>query len=146
MQPTKAAFTSAPDARQRFNATLKSSGFSTTSARSLVFDKLIEGPVAHADLASMLSRRIDRATSYRALDLFERLGIINRVHHGTTPKVELSEVFLPHHHHATCQRCGKVVDVSNRPLETAISMMAKNHNFLAVEHSVELTGYCVDCH
>lgn len=138
-------FISPPDAKRRFQATLKSSGHSSTSARRLVFDKLAEGPIAHAELASELSRIIDRATTYRALDLFERLGIINRVHHRTTPRVELSEVFLPHHHHATCQRCGRVVDLADTGLETALSAMARKHDFLAVEHSVELTGYCSDC-
>lgn len=145
MQTTHASISS-PDAARRFTTTLKDSGYSSTSARRLVFHKLAEGPIAHAELASALSRTIDRATAYRALDLFERLGIINRVHHGTTPRVELSEVFLPHHHHATCQRCGKVVDLSSSELETAISAMAKRQNFLAVEHSVELIGYCSDCH
>lgn len=144
-QATKVSFITESDARARFRSTLKKSGFSSTNARKLVFEKLTEGPVAHSELASTLSRQIDRATTYRTLELFERLGIVNRIQQGMASRLELSEIFLPHHHHATCQQCGKVIDIVSPEIEAAISAVAHRYDFLAVDHSVELSGYCHEC-
>lgn len=130
----------------RLKETLKKSGYSLTEPRRIVFDALVNGPISHARLADSVNERMDRATVYRTLDLYERLGIVNRIWHGFKSHVELSEIFLPHHHHAVCQRCGRAADIVSSQLEQLLAHIAKEHGFLAVEHSVEMSGYCSDCH
>lgn len=130
----------------RLKKTLKKSGYSVTAPRQIVFDNLLDGPISRARLADMISETMDRATVYRTLDLFEKIGIVNRIWHNFESRVELSEIFVPHHHHAVCQRCGKASDIVSSELEQELTRIAKKHNFLAVEHRLELSGYCENCH
>lgn len=130
----------------KVKTTLKEAHFSATRARILVFTTLAsDGPKSVGALASALHKDTDRATVYRTIELFERLGIVNRIWHGFKHRVELSEIFTPHHHHAMCQQCGKMVDIASPELEAALTSLAKKHRFLALNHSVELTGYCSNC-
>ena len=130
----------------RFYKTLKSSGFSVTQPRKQVFEELLSsGPVTTATLSQKCTEPLDRATVYRTVMLFERLGVVNRIWHGFKSQIELSEIFTPHHHHAVCQSCGKTIDIINPDLENAISKISREHGFLTVGHVIELTGYCKTC-
>lgn len=130
----------------RLTQTLKSSGSSFTKSRKTVFENLAKfGPTTTASLAERCRPQLDRATVYRTVELFEQLGIVNRIWHGFKSQIELSEIFTPHHHHALCQNCGKSIDIINPELEKLLSNIAKEHKFLAVGHVLELTGYCQAC-
>jgi Fur family transcriptional regulator, ferric uptake regulator len=132
---------------QKVKTTLKQAKASATQSRLAVFHNLVEnGPMSVGALATQMRRDVDRATVYRTIELFERLGIVNRIWHGFKHQVELSEIFTPHHHHALCQQCGKTIDIASPELESALTGLAKKHQFLSLNHSVELTGYCSDCH
>jgi Fur family ferric uptake transcriptional regulator len=130
----------------RFEATLKKSHFSVTKSRSAVFDQLAKhGPLPVTKLAVYCQPQTDRATVYRTVELFEQLGIVNRIWHGFKSQLELSEIFTPHHHHAQCQQCGKTIDLVSPELESVLATLSKKHGFLAVGHVIELTGYCQIC-
>jgi Fur family transcriptional regulator, ferric uptake regulator len=129
----------------RFNATLKQAKKSMTEPRRLIFTHLLQGPASIAEMAESLAESVDRTSVYRTIELFDRLGIVNRVWHGFKDQVELSEVFIPHHHHAVCERCGTAIDIISNDLEALLSKVAKSQGFLMVEHSVEITGYCARC-
>lgn len=130
----------------RFKETLKKSGYSVTKPRQIVFEQLAKnGPLTSAGLAEYCASRLDRATTYRTIDLFERLGVVNRIWHGFKNQIELSEIFTPHHHHAVCQNCGVSIDIVNPELENLLARLAKQHTFLALSHVIELTGYCKHC-
>lgn len=131
---------------QKVKTTLKEARASATQSRLAVFNALAEnGPMSVGSLATTMRRDVDRATVYRTVELFEKLGIVNRIWHGFKHQVELSEIFTPHHHHALCQQCGKTIDIASPELENALTTLAKKHQFLSLSHSVELTGYCPDC-
>jgi Fe2+ or Zn2+ uptake regulation protein len=130
----------------RLYATLKSSGYSVTHPRKQVFEELLtSGPATTATLSQKCAETLDRATVYRTIALFERLGIVNRMWHGFKSQLELSEIFTPHHHHAVCQSCGKTIDLVSSDLENTISKISREHGFLALGHVIELTGYCRFC-
>ena len=131
---------------QRLKATLKEAHFGATRNRVLIFTNLSDnGPSTIGALVEALKKDVDRATVYRTIDLFERLGIVNRIWHGPEHQIELSEIFTPHHHHASCQQCGRTIDIASPELEAALTYLAKKHHFLALTHSVEVAGYCADC-
>jgi Fur family transcriptional regulator, ferric uptake regulator len=131
---------------QKVKVTLKQAKFSATQSRLAVFHNLVEhGPMSVGTLATQMRRDVDRATVYRTIELFEKLGIVNRIWHGFKHQVELSEIFTPHHHHALCQNCGKTIDIASPELENALTTLAKKHGFLSLNHSVELAGYCSAC-
>lgn len=130
----------------KFNQTLKAANFSLTKARAAVFTRLQNsGPLSVGDLSRQLKTSFDRATVYRSIDLFEKLGIVNKIWHGFKHQIELSEIFTPHHHHAVCQNCAKTIDISSSELESILANLGKKHRFLTVNHSVELLGYCDNC-
>ena len=130
----------------KLTQTLKEAGSSATKKRVAVFTQLQQsGPLSVGALARSLQEGVDRATVYRTVELFEKLGIINRIWHGFKHQIELSEIFTPHHHHAVCQNCGRTIDINSSELEATLSRLARDHQFLALNHSVELVGYCKKC-
>lgn len=131
---------------QKVKHTLKEARSSATKGRIAVFSHLAtHGPLSVGSLATQLSADVDRATVYRTIELYEKLGIVNRIWHGFKHQVELSEIFTPHHHHAVCQQCSKTIDIASPELEAALAALAKKHHFLTLNHSVELSGYCPNC-
>lgn len=130
----------------RFKEILKDSGNSYTQPRQTIFEQLQKtGPTTATRLAKDCSPQIDRATTYRTIMLFEELGVVNRIWHGFKSQIELSEIFTPHHHHASCQHCGMSLDIVDPELEKLLSRIARERNFLALGHVIELTGYCEKC-
>lgn len=89
---------------------------------------------------------IDRASVYRTIQLFERLGIVQRLQVGWKYKLELTDVFHQHHHHATCVRCGKTTLLpEDAALEKRLKTITKNSSFLLQSHQLELSGLCPAC-
>lgn len=98
------------------------------------------------DLAGLLEGVIDRASLYRVVGLFERLGIVQRIYIGWKYKVELSDVFAHHHHHISCLNCGKVVPIrEEEQIEKLLSTLAARYDFKAQSHQLEIQGFCQDC-
>lgn len=130
----------------KLTQTLKESKASVTKARRDVFLCLLNnGPLSVGRVARLLQPDIDRATVYRTVELFEKLGVVNRIWHGFKNQIELSEIFTPHHHHALCQNCGRTLDLTSSELESILAQLGKRHHFLTLSHSVELIGYCDRC-
>jgi Fur family ferric uptake transcriptional regulator len=119
-----------------------------TAERKTLFRHIarLESPVSIKELASSLSDQMDQVTVYRNVELFEKLGIINRIYTGWKYRIELSERFRPHHHHMTCINCGKIIPITlGERMEDAIESFGKKHGFKIKSHEVELRGLCKDC-
>jgi Fur family ferric uptake transcriptional regulator len=127
--------------------TLKDKGCSLTKTRQQVFNALADSDTLTMNqLTRKLVQKMDRATVYRTIELFEKLGIVNRVQIGWKYKLELSEKFAGHHHHAVCMQCGKVVAFEESPgLETDIHALGQKLGFKLTSHSLELRGLCPAC-
>jgi len=89
---------------------------------------------------------VNLATTYRTLDLFERLGMVRRLTYG-----DGRSVFCPNlhpHYHGTCLRCGAVMDIPpGRLAETLDQEQVKltDRAFAVVGHRIEFYGYCANC-
>lgn len=118
-----------------------------TKPRLIIFRMLKEhGLQSISELISHVDGRVDRVSVYRVIDLFEKLGIVRRVNIGWKYKVELSEIFLDHHHHITCLTCNKVVAVKEKEVtEQVLHNLASDTGFKVVSHQLELQGYCDKC-
>jgi Fur family ferric uptake transcriptional regulator len=128
-----------------FATLLKTSGYSLTAARKRVFTSLVgQEPISMHQLVEQADG-IDRASVYRAVDLFERLGIVQRLHTGWKYKIELTDKFAAHHHHLTCTQCGKTTAMNERELETLIEALATHYGFAPTAHQIEIQGLCADC-
>ena len=129
----------------QFKTLLKASGQSITSARLQVFAALSgQEPLSMHELTGRVSG-VDRASVYRAVNLFERLGIVQRLNSGWKYKLELSDAFTSHHHHLTCTRCGRAVAISETELERTIENLAAAHHFAPSAHQIEIQGVCQNC-
>lgn len=125
---------------------LNKSGNSKTKPRVVVFDILKNRePTSVAKIASLVGPAINRATVYRTIELFENLGIVNKVWHGFKSKFELSELFTPHHHHAICKNCGKTIIIHDERLENLLEEIVAKKNAKLIEHSIELSVLCAGC-
>jgi Fur family ferric uptake transcriptional regulator len=131
---------------QEIATILKSNGYSLTKQRALVFD-LLEGkePMSMHELCEIAKNKLDRASLYRIIDLYEKLGIVQRVNIGWKYKVELSDKFSDHHHHLTCLKCGKIIPINESDLESFIAGLARSNQFHPENHQVEVQGYCYEC-
>jgi len=131
--------------KEVFSKLLKEHGQSVTAARLAVFDALVgHEPMSMNELVKSVGH-IDRASVYRAIGLFEQLGIVQRLNIGWKYKIELTDRFAEHHHHLTCTNCGKTISMNEHDLELLISKLAADHNFTPTAHQIEIQGLCSDC-
>lgn len=132
----------------RLKTTLKSRSKSLTLVRRTVFEILGDhDALSMNELIQKVGAVADRASVYRTVQLFEDLGIIHRVQIGWKYKLELSDAFVSHHHHLTCLNCGKVIPLDeDTNLEKELAKLARDNNFEATGHQLEIRGYCSSCH
>jgi Fur family ferric uptake transcriptional regulator len=130
----------------RFEEILREHGLSMTKQRAYLFELLIGSePLSLHELYDVVNAKMDRASLYRNIAVFEQLGIVRRVNIGWKYKIELSDTFAEHHHHLTCIGCHTIIPINERELESFISGVAESHGFKAIEHQVEVQGYCKFC-
>ena len=128
-------------------ALLKKGGASLTKPRRVIFDLLLnQEPQSMQVLTQRAAAKVDRATVYRSIELFERLGIVHRLNIGWKYKIELSDVFQGHHHHFYCTNCSKTYPLpANSMLETIIDSTAAKEGYAARGHQLEVYGLCSHC-
>lgn len=130
-----------------FHKTLRNSRYSVTEARKLVFEALEhEEPLSMAELLIKIDGLVDRASLYRTIALFEKLGIVQRLQIGWKYKLELADDFSFHHHHITCRVCGLTLPVrEDLTLEASIRNLAMEYGFTDSRHQLEIHGLCPRC-
>ena len=76
--------------------------------------------------------------------LLSEKGVIDALsHHGTELCYRLCSD--AHHHHLTCSRCHRVVEVEQCGLGSWLDEVSSRHGFVATDHRVEITGLCAGC-
>jgi Fur family ferric uptake transcriptional regulator len=84
------------------------------------------------------------ATIYRTLSLLTEKGVVDTLPHR---EGELGYRLCgeAHHHHLVCSKCHRVVEVDERGLAEWLDRVFTRYDFVAVDHTVELTGLCSAC-
>jgi len=91
--------------------------------------------------------QVDRASVYRTIALFERIGVVQRLQIGWKYKLELSDAFHHHHHHLTCRQCGRTSPLpEDEQLEKRLKALASGQNFVMQGHQLEIQGLCQTCY
>ena len=126
---------------------LKAAGYSLTEPRKLVFAALqYDAPLSMQELYTRLHSKVNRTTVYRVIELFETLNIAQRVAKGWKYKLELTDQFIPHHHHFSCSICHKTISFDEPPgLDTMLDHIASQNGFTALAHTLEIEGICSSC-
>ena len=81
---------------------------------------------------------------FRSLEIFEAVGLVERVH---LPNGEHSYVACEpaHHHHLICDRCGRSTEIGDLAFEPIAADIEKRTGFLVDSHRIEFFGLCPDC-
>lgn len=125
---------------------LKHHKLSLTKTRRQIYDVLSRSePLSMAELLTTLPD-MDKTTVYRNIELFEKIGIVQRLQIGWKYKIELSNEYQDHHHHATCLSCGRVIALpQDAELESRLHDLALEQGFSPQSHQIELSGHCDNC-
>ncbi len=132
---------------ETLKALLRKNHASLTHPRQIIFNLLLGQEAQSMQvLVKRAEGQLNRATVYRTIELFERCGIVHRLNIGWKYKVELSDVFLGHHHHFHCSNCGKTYPLPPNPmLETMIDSAVAKEGYAPRGHSLEIYGLCSNC-
>jgi Fur family ferric uptake transcriptional regulator len=99
------------------------------------------------ELHDLLKHRGDSVgltTVYRTLQSLADAGEIDVLRTGDGESV-YRRCSSGHHHHLVCRLCGKAVEVEGPAVEKWADMIADEHGFVDVAHTVEIFGTCADC-
>jgi len=130
----------------KFKSKLAKSGNFATAQRLFIFKYLQQNTEVSINKLIRDLPDINQATIYRNIKLFERLGIVNRLQLGWHSRLELSSAFHNHHHHMTCNICGKITTwEEDSALELRIQTVAMMHGFIPQDHQLEIRGICKAC-
>ncbi len=130
---------------------LDEAGHRRGGARAAVVEALArhDCAVTALELEQELRRRnsrVGRASIYRALELLEGEGLVQRFEaERGIASYERVDPSGHHHHHAICSRCGRMVPFEDRGLERAIVEVCNQVPFDVAEHDVVLRGLCDRC-
>jgi Fur family ferric uptake transcriptional regulator len=130
---------------------LAKAGYRTSAPREEVIAAVAElgCSVTAREIADLLRERgsgVGLASIYRALDLLDRLGLVQRFDVGEG--IGRYEAALPggdHHHHLVCDSCGTVEPFEDDALEAAIHRLSGTTEFTIAAHDVTLHGECPSC-
>jgi Fur family ferric uptake transcriptional regulator len=96
--------------------------------------------------AESASRRVGRASVYRALELLREHELITRLDLGDgIARYETADPGGEHHHHLLCGRCGQLVPFHDPALERSIHRLSDRLGFDTTGHEVTLRGACAEC-
>jgi Fur family ferric uptake transcriptional regulator len=117
--------------------------------RFLIYQELsnAETPLSPQELYQCLlkkRRKIGLTSIYRALDLFESLGILFKIINGSNVKYKLCES-QNHHHHIICKACGDVVELNFCDISDWSKKVMESTGYQVVDHQLNFYGLCKAC-
>ncbi len=131
-------------------ALLKQKNLRLTPQREAVLKILLDCQDKHLTAEDIYDRTrgeypdIGLATIYRALELFEELGLVSRLEFGDGGR-RYEFALGKDHHHLFCLDCGKIAEFNEDLLEELQETIARESGFLIINHSLRFFGYCHRC-
>lgn len=131
----------------RFTELLTQYHYRITTPRKHIFNalKTSHKPLSIVELCAQVAGSVDTVSVYRTIDLFTKLGIATAVTHGWKQRYELASPFRPHHHHLVCRQCGEATEIHSANIESLITTIAQDENFVPSDHIFEINGLCRKC-
>lgn len=131
---------------ETFRKALQVHRLSATKPRKAVFTALKHHKSLTMSELVRACGSVDRASVYRVVAVFEKIGVVVRIPNGWKYLLELGEAFNEHHHHATCTICGGSIALpEDEVLESRLQAMAARRAFTVTSHQIELSGICEAC-
>jgi Fur family ferric uptake transcriptional regulator len=133
-------------------AAFEEMGLRHTRPRRLLAERLAALAASATDFSTdelwqelkQVDPRLGRATVYRTVEVLLSRGVLDRVEFGDgTHRYRVCGG--GHHHHVTCTRCHRVIEVENCLPSAVFAAIASQTNFTLEGHSIELFGRCEAC-
>lgn len=126
-----------------------------TARRELTLRVLLENRGKHLsaeEVYNLVKREaadVGLATVYRALELFQEVGLIHAIDFGDGRKrydfgMEDGKD-QHHHHHLICTKCGRIIEFNEDLLDEIESRVNKKYNFTIINHQLKIFGVCSQC-
>lgn len=124
-----------------FISVLKESGAKLTYPRKSVLNQLekINSPLTLKEIHQNCEK-IDFASVYRTIKLFEELGIVEEIIFADK-KIRYKLESKMHQHHIICSECGEIKEL---PI-CLVSEVKKFTNYKITKHTLEFLGLCPSC-
>lgn len=124
-----------------------------TRPRRLIAEKLVELARSGADFTTddlwqelrQAEPHLGRATVYRSIEKLVSLGLLNRVEFADGSHHYRVCGESHHHHHLTCTRCHRVVEVDICLPYEQLASIGSRTDFTIEGHSLALFGVCGEC-
>lgn len=123
-----------------------------TPQREAVLKVFAQRPNTHlsADQAYLETKKVQPeiglATVYRALELFEKLGVLHKLEDADGQShFEYTDGEGHYHHHLLCFGCGKILHYTEDLLDGVEAQVTRETGFKIVDHSLRFFGYCFEC-
>jgi Fur family transcriptional regulator, ferric uptake regulator len=131
----------------KYATLLKNKGLKVTSPRVTVLEIFNQSKARHLSAEDVYKKVLEHegdiglATVYRVLTQFAEAGILVVTNFETGKTTfELNEG--GHHDHLVCLSCGSVVEFHDEEVESRQEIIAKQHGFKLINHSMSLYGLC----
>jgi Fe2+ or Zn2+ uptake regulation protein len=137
-----------PDAASFQIPSLRAAGMRQTPQRQAILRVLeaSDRPLTVEEIwGSMEARRSGLPTVYRNLERFVQEGWAESIL-GPDQVMRFVRCLSPHHHHhLSCEACGRMVEVDGCGLETSLAAMEIRSGFRVTRHQLHLFGICPQC-
>lgn len=129
---------------------LREHGCRITRARRIVLRALEDAAGHHTsreviEAVERLDPRVGRASVFRALELFTRLGILRPTYISGSPAPAYVLMSGGHHHHVICSKCQVIHDFDDCGLDDMTRQLERQLNLRIDGHLLEFYGVCADC-
>jgi Fur family peroxide stress response transcriptional regulator len=137
-----------PELMDGFARVCKAGGLRVTHQRTEVFKALLKHP-DHPTTEDVFNRvrkhlkTISLDTVYRTMAIFEKYGLIRRIHH--IDNATRFDINIAHHHHLVCTRCGKIEDFNWPEFDRMKPPRSISHWARVEEKQVVIDGLCSNC-
>ena len=128
-------------------ALLKKKGLKITTPRLAVLEIFQKSKDRHLSAEDVYKEAMSKdgdlglATVYRVLTQLSEVGLLAATNFETGKTTfELNEG--GHHDHLVCLNCGSVIEFNDEEIENRQELIAKQHGFRLINHSMALYGVC----
>ncbi len=129
---------------------LRDSGLRITESRRGVIE-VLAGSVQHLGSAEIVDRvqeqypGVGRASVFRSLEAFTRLGIARPTYSGARGPTYYLVSASGHHAHVVCTRCGQVTEIPECTCDPSLVGIYRKYGVNTTSHLLEIYGLCARC-
>jgi Fur family transcriptional regulator, peroxide stress response regulator len=134
--------------KHEFETVCRNKGLALTIQRRTILDALAsrsDHPTVdqvYEDIKENL-KGVSRTTVYRVLETFVSIGIARKI---SNPESKARfDADTRRHHHLTCIKCGKVLDLHDPTLDNLVPNVETLREFDILDYSITFNGLCASC-